>query len=196
MGWLRNLLGGRGFRLLGFWTECWKTMGVWDAVGCPIRVSWSVHNLGEIPLRSLEEEAHSLCGDGTSRDRRAKRLETANGFRVCRHTTDSHQGRRLEWDRHLAFCTGRIHVVGETWMGSVGRAEHWERSDVPGRRRRGFSISAGIGFAGKNTGDETFVARAPSTLLRSRFISYRAGPNSTLMKASVCTGPLAKRRGG
>ena len=131
----------------GYWgsgPNSGKTVGIWNAMGYPIRFSGSVHDLGEIPLRGLEEKANSLRSDRTSCGRSSKRLETANGVRLCRYSPDSNQGRRFQWDWNFAFRTGRIHVVRETWMGSMGWLEHGKHSYIPGYRRCGFSVSTGV----------------------------------------------------
>ena len=57
---------------------------------------------------------------------------------------DSNQGRRFQWDWNFAFRTGRIQVVRETWMGSMGWLEHRKHSYIPGYRRCGFSVSTGV----------------------------------------------------
>src|SRR5712692_10039307 len=80
--------------------------------------------MGQVHLRSVEEETHSLRGDKPSGDRGSTRLEAADDLGLHRCSTNPHQGRRPQRNRNFALCTRGIRVVktGGSWGAWDGMA--------------------------------------------------------------------------
>jgi hypothetical protein len=119
VGRLRDFLGSRGGRLLGFFRNPFGRPVVARLdLGNSLRRDWTIHDLGTIPSRRLGEETNPLRSNQSPRHRSSVRIGPPNGVVLYRHAPDSGQRGQIERSWHIAVCASS---GGSNRAGSSGK---------------------------------------------------------------------------